>query len=402
MTMTMKLGLLLSILPSYYWSWFAVIHYCWIAVLTDTTRSCCSIVTVVDAFIIIQQRQQQQQSPKPLKLQQSFHSAFFTNTFHENNEEFFQDIQPKSESSPFMNSRWKINLNFGLEPGSYMPQVFPEWAKSGARLGIPVELVFTDIPLLTNQNTTQDQSNTQKYLNSDSYPMYRVKVPKNHSSTFVSMEGTQHVEFVGGGYTMERAQMNKNMLFEIITPLIRGQAHNNPKPRFLLRFYVDCTSGAQRQDVTIEPNTRILGTIPIWDDPNQIKLLQTELNNVKQQIQNNKKDIRTRNNNGDNRSKNQETKFTNSLLFGDMFSFGFGRNLDDNDVSDDTSLSAREEQLERLLPLKGSVISPENGVQAAPKGSLVMPSSKDDIDGSYYIIGNFAMKPLPADDPMDI
>jgi len=103
--------------------------------------------------------------------------------------------------SPFVASRWIHRLNFGLEPGSFMPRRFPEWASSGARLGIPVELCFTD----DRYSETVPESVRAKF-DDELLPLFRVKISPGLNSTFVSERGQEHVSFLAGGYLpgMER------------------------------------------------------------------------------------------------------------------------------------------------------------------------------------------------------
>jgi hypothetical protein len=255
-----------------------------------------------------------------------------------------------NQKSPFCNSRWIVPLDFGLEPGSFMSQHFPDWAASGARLGVPVELLFTPEILECIPD------NAQGRLGNHHPVVYRVQVSPTFHSTFVSEKGEETVTFVGGGYSMDRSMMKTDTM-------------ETPKPRFLLRFWIDCISGAKRRDVELKPSTRIFGTIPIWDDPDQIAQLKQELATTKEMIKLQNED--------DTDAANQDASFLDVL-------FGRPKNM----ASDESSLSYRQEQLERLLPLKGSVTA-DNGVTTAPKGSLVMPYHE-----KYLIVGSFAMRPL--------
>jgi len=275
--------------------------------------------------------------------------------------------------SPFVNSRWNIQLNFGLEPGSFMPQRFPDWAASGARLGVPVELLFTDIPVAAAGPIPDNAQEFLDKLGSDTIsPVYRVKVSSSFNSTFVSERGEERVEFSGGGYAMQRSMM------------MPAAANTTPpapakKPRFLLRFWIDCSSGAKRRDVEFPPNTRFFGTIPIWDDPNQIARLEQELTFVKNKRTDDEDIQQTM------AANKKSTGKSNSLWSNWFFSGGEKKKNDD-----DASLSYRQEQLERLLPLKGSVATGD--VTPAPKGSLVMPHQAEKKQ-NYFIVGSFAMKP---------
>lgn len=281
----------------------------------------------------------------------------------------------RSATSPFVDSRWILRLNIGSEPGSFMPRRFPEWAASGARLGVPVELWFTDIPA-----TDAVPDNVTKFFGAD-VPVFRVEVSPMTNSTFVSERGEEHVSFVGGGYSMERSMNNVAILDDDL---------GTPKPRFLLRFWIDCTSGAKRRDVELKPFTRIIGTIPVWDDPAQIARLDHKLAAIRTSIQakqfSENDPTNPNSHNGDN-----------SNTFLRKWSFLGGKKIDDED---ETSLEYRQEQLERLLPLKGYPTAENGLITTAPKGSLVMPYTEENGDSpsvgvrkhKYFIVGSFSMK----------
>jgi len=357
-----------------------------------------------------------------------------------------------------------------------MPQLFPKWAASGARLCLPVELCFTDVPYNNNSyynNTTINNSAAvtaaaaaattvpenirNKFDNNDGnpIPVFRVDVSPNFNSTFVSKRGEEQVSFAGGGYSMERAsssllpsssvlssnidntKLRATTASSTTTTVVTKTRTRIPKPRFLLRFWIDCISGAKRNDVEVEPLTRLIGTIPIWDDPDQITRLEQELTVVtkelliqQQEKQQKQKNSSSNNYNSDdttydpmnpnavtNNNYNYNYNYNNnsnissfSFLSNWLLSFFSGQKetskneCDCDSDNDESSLEYRQEQLERLLPLKGSVKA-GNGVTTAPTGSLVMPylvvvdgksssSSSDDKkqqQHKYLIIGSFTL-----------
>jgi len=87
----------------------------------------------------------------------------------------------------------------------------------------------------------------------------------------------------------------------------------------------------------------------------------------------------------------------NSNAFLRKWSFLGGKKIDDED---ETSLEYRQEQLERLLPLKGYPTAENGLITTAPKGSLVMPYTEENGDSpsvgvrkhKYFIVGSFSMK----------
>jgi hypothetical protein len=386
-------------------------------VLTIITVSWTNVVVVATVFIVYWTTgyshaltQQQQQS-----------SLTTRGNNNNNNNNVGED---KIMISPFIDSRWIIRLDFGLEPGSFMPQRFPDWAVSGARLGVPVELLFTNnIVAEVPDNVTAlfgVGNDKVKVKVNNIIPMFRrVEVsPMTVNSTFVSERGQECVSFAGGGYSMERSSLyNKN---DDLLGIVEGI----PKPRFLLRFWIDCTSGAKRNDVELKPFSRIIGTIPIWDDPGQIQLLEQELVTTKTLILQEKQQKQKKNsknhqdeydpmnpnascNDNDNDDGIKSKSKSKSLLRKWLF-FGGEKNTDNNnndDDDDESSLEYRQEQLERLLPLKGSLTF-DNGVTTAPKGSLVIPYYQDEKEEDeslssgngvrkqhkYLIVGSFSMK----------
>ena len=264
------------------------------------------------------------------------------------------DIMTRTNrQSPFVDSEWRLQLDIGLEPGSFVSKHFPEWGgATGARLGVPLQVRFTS----DRQNSAQIPDNCKLRLigNSPSQPLdvYQLKVSTTFKSTFVSGRGVESVEFTGGGYSMERSSH------------ALGQHQQIPKPRFLLRFWVDCMSGATRNDVVVEPWTRLFGTIPVWDDPLQIAKLQEELAKLKQQQ--------------NDPSATAKPSFLSALFQGRQ------KQMENDEVSS----AYRQEQIERLLPLAGSFVDAASGVTCAPKGSLVIPHGD-----TYLIIGSFSMRP---------
>lgn len=252
-----------------------------------------------------------------------------------------------------------------------MPQRFPEWAASGARLGVPVELLFTDVPVASTASIPENlfRSNDKTRL-----PVYQVDVSPTLNSTFVSERGEEQVTFAGGGYSMERSSI----------VVLDNDAPPTPKPRFLLRFWIDCISGATRKDVELKPSTCIVGTIPIWDDPDQIAQLEQELETTKATIQQAKQNKLKQESDATSKKDTRSNSFL-GLLFGTK---------KDNDKDDnEASLEYRQEQLERLLPIKGCSVAVDNGITTAPKGSLVMLEDRESIEKQkYLIIGRFSMK----------
>ena len=111
---------------------------------------------------------------------------------------------------------------------------FPDLAALGSRLNVPVQLYFTkDSYLETMQESVKTKFNNK-------FPFFRVEVSPDLNSTFVLERGEEHVSFLGGGYSMERASwLNNNNNTD------NDRLAVTPKPRFLLQFWIDCIRGAK-------------------------------------------------------------------------------------------------------------------------------------------------------------
>ena len=381
-----------------------------------------------------------------------------------------------SSSSPFIGSRYSVRLNLGLEPGSSMSQHYPEWGQSGGRLGIPLELDFTNniiraknndddgyfeeeavaaipenVTAFYTRSSSSSSSSSSKTTTNNNDPnnlpvvFRRIEVAsKTTDNTFTSHRGQEYVSFVGGGYSMERSWMmmttdsttktkTQSGRSTIGTSSSRSSSSSSrkiPKPRFLLRFWIDCLSGAKRNDVELQPYTRLIGTIPVWDDPNDhMRFLKQELMNTKRMITEEEEEeeahkqkrttttttgTTSTSNNNNKYNSNGEQKL-NSILGNTISAFLRRYSMNGrkkfkyyNTIDDEESLDYRKEQLERLLPIEGSLTA-ENGVTIAPKGSLVIPNYNNNnndvsIDDNkkgrgvrekqynYIIVGSFSMK----------
>lgn len=135
-------------------------------------------------------------------------------------------------SKNIANSRWRIRLNVGREPGSAMPV---EWASSGARLALSVDLKF-------------DASNAP----ADS--MERLLGPSEDTQTLRLASDVP--SFVGASGLVD-VPVNELGAWRA-TSLDNSLATS-------LRFYLDFPEGAQRNDVEL-PAGRVFFTGNAWDD----------------------------------------------------------------------------------------------------------------------------------------
>jgi len=137
-----------------------------------------------------------------------------------------------SAISKLASAQCALQVSIGRIPGTAMPK---EWAASGARLGFPLEIEFTN-ELCSDYQMTKERLLQQATKNP------KTVVPLNEPS-FVSLGGTQVVEVTEGGYALQ-----------LQTP----QAQ-----QYALRFFLDFPKGAERNDVTL-PAGRIYFLWSCW------------------------------------------------------------------------------------------------------------------------------------------
>ena len=267
-----------------------------------------------------------------------------------------------SSASLLTNTKWSLLLDVGLQPGTWMPKRFPGWAESGARLPLDIDVEFSDEPCDQREALVGPKGST-----------FRLKVCGDGTSTFVSEKGQQEVQFTDGGWCIQRPTAN-----------IRNAEGSLVKPEGLLRFWLDCPSGAKKRDAEVFPGTRIFFTTGVWDDPSGLKAMESEYERVVDELQSivdNTRDIR---------EANEADKGSNVLNRLTDF-----RTLVGNSQEFDRLVS-KKEAFERASPPIGAAEA-ANGVKIAPTGSLVIKGNKipDWLPGSeYLILGTFSTKAL--------
>ena len=167
-----------------------------------------------------------------------------------------------SAASPLTKTKWRLLLDVGLQPGTWMPKRFPGWAESGARLPLDIDVEFTDEPCDQRESLVGPKDST-----------FRLKVCGDGISTFVSEKGQQNVQFTDGGWCIQRPTAN-----------IRN-AEGSLRPGGLLRFWLDCPSGARKRDAEVFPGTRIFFTTGVWDDPKGLEAMEREYERVVDELQ---------------------------------------------------------------------------------------------------------------------
>jgi len=272
----------------------------------------------------------------------------------------------QQSSSLLINTQWKTRLDVGLQPGTWMPKRFPGWAESGARLGLDLDVEFTDTPSLTGETLVGPKDST-----------FQMKVlPSSQPSRFVSERGEEFVDFSDvGGWCIQRP-----------TNSVQNSNGGFVKPEGLLRFWIDCKSGAKRNDVEIFPDTRLFFSTGVWDDPTGAEQLDQDYRDVLDKLQTMVDTAREEKNSDKKKNILEELQ-------------SFQKQAKNAEIFD--KLKREKDSLEGALPPLGATIA-ANGVQMAPTGSLVIKGNgiPDWLPGSeYLILGTFSSKAI---DPTDM
>jgi hypothetical protein len=283
-----------------------------------------------------------------------------------------------SKYSKLTTTKWRVRLDVGLQPGTWMPKRYPGWAESGARLVVDADIEFTDAILpqhLRGESLVGPKEQTgivrvNHLGNSESNDSDDVK-PYN-PSTFVSEKGTQTVTFTDGGWCIQRPQVD-----------VKNAVGARVQPRGILGFWLDCESGATRRDVEIFPKTRIFFTTGVWDDPAGLLTLEDEYKVALEDL----RIIEERTRAARGPVAEQKNLFNQLKDVRTMFS----------DAEEYEKLKLRKQKLERQSPPKSSAEA-KNGVKIAPNGSLVVKGNPNMPDwmptSEYLILGTFSSKSL--------
>jgi len=282
-----------------------------------------------------------------------------------------------SRYSMLTTTKWRVRLDVGLQPGTWMPKRYPGWAESGARLVVDADIEFTD-DLLPKQLRAEplvgpkDETGIVKVNHLGSNTKSDGSDDSTYNpSTFVSEKGTQTVTFTDGGWCIKRPQVD-----------VKNAEGQKVQPGGILGFWLDCESGASRRDVEIFPKTRIFFTTGVWDDPagltaleDEYKVALADLTAIEERTRASRADAE--NKNWFDQVKDVRTMFT--------------------DADEYDKLRNRKERLERQSPPKSSTQA-KNGVKMAPNGSLVVKGNQNMPDwmptSEYLILGTFSSKAL--------
>ena len=262
-------------------------------------------------------------------------------------------------------------LDVGMQQGSWMPKRFPGWAESGARLPLNVNVEFTKQPSTQRESLvgTKDSTYILKVCNNDG----------NKQFTYISERGQEEVTFTDGGWCIQQPTGN-----------IKNAEGTLVKPEGLLRFWLDCPSGAKKQDAEVFPNTRIFFTTGVCEDATLLKDMQVEYDGVVDKMQSLIDETRGIMQENNEQISPDDSSKKNSNIIERLNDF---RSMVDSSEDFD-ALASRKEELERASPPLGCAEA-DNGVKIAPTGSLVIKGNKipDWLPGSeYLILGTFSTK----------
>ena len=123
--------------------------------------------------------------------------------------------------SRIQTAQCELLVSVGRIPGTAMP---PDWAASGARLGFPLEIEFTNEPCASYEMTKERLLGDAKTI--------RSVVPLNEPA-FVSLKGRETINVMPGAYSCELQSLEAQ--------------------QYSFRFFLDFPEGAVRNDVQLPP-----------------------------------------------------------------------------------------------------------------------------------------------------
>ena len=149
-------------------------------------------------------------------------------------------------TSTLLGTSWRLKLDVGLEPGSWMPKKIDGWGASGARLLVDALVDFEASPAGESEELVGPLDQTRL-------------LAARGGSKIVTFEGEQEVSFESGGWCVQR-------------PLLSKPAEQEG----LLRFWLDCPSGCAKNDVSVPSGERIFFSTGVWDDADGVQDLRAK------------------------------------------------------------------------------------------------------------------------------
>lgn len=155
-------------------------------------------------------------------------------------------LLPLGYTSTLCGTSWRVTLDVGLERGSWMPKNVEGWGASGTRLVVSTLVDFKEAPAQQGEELVGPQRQTQI-------------LTARGGGKIVTFEGEQAVTFESGGWCVQR-------------PF----GANADSDEGLLRFWLDCTTGCTKSDVSVLPGERIFFSTGTWDSAAGLEKLRAD------------------------------------------------------------------------------------------------------------------------------
>ena len=262
-------------------------------------------------------------------------------------------INTQSILSRIQNEQCELQLSVGRIPGTAMP---PEWAASGARLGFPVEVEFTD-------EACADYDMTKERLLGSTGKGIRAAVPLNEP-TFISNKGQETVRVEEGAYGCE---------LQAVEP-----------QQYTFRFFLDFPEGATRNDVEL-PAERIYFMTSCWiDNEAALQRAQKRLEEAEKAIEDINNEIR-------------EIEQASSNIFQKAMGFRETVTL----VETKKAITDQVNELRQTYPLNSELLlKGPNGLTFVKEGIIAVKRYRGALETreQYHWVGTFSIKEFFEDE----
>ena len=166
----------------------------------------------------------------------------------------FASLSTLGYTSTLQGTSWRIKLDLGLEPGSWMPRTVEGWGTSGGRLLVDALIDFAESSATEGEELVGPQAQT------------RILAARGVSK-YVTLDGEQEVSFASGGWCVQRTLFSDARSEE-----------------GLLRFWLDCPSGLAKNDIAVPPGERIFFSTGVWDEAAGLKEVAADRARVEEQL----------------------------------------------------------------------------------------------------------------------
>lgn len=255
--------------------------------------------------------------------------------------------------SLLVGTSWRMKLNIGLEPGSWMPRAVDGWGSSGGRLLVDALVDFEGKSATEGEELVGPAGQT------------RVLRCRGGGSV-VTERGEEDVHFSSGGWCVQRS-------------------FGSPSTsEGLLRFWLDCPTGCAKRDIVVPRNERIFFSTSVWDDAEGVRDLLAQKLSVQEELQ-----ALTDRQKEAAKQRSERPNGLGGMLQGAL---DFRRTVSETELR--TSLSARSAFFDRYLPGLGQGAGENDALRAqiAPEGSLSLKRQRGTLFGprtEYHILGTF-------------